>query len=118
MYSRGKTTTNNKDLSNAIGTAWLVLSHGSWFAASIGASAIAQSVLKTDSVDVSIGIGWAAIALVMELWTFYAIYTTYKASISLERTVFGSEAFFFLMIMNDATTGITIWTLVLVSDFI
>jgi len=103
-----------KDLNNAIGTAWLVLSHGTWFAASIGASAIAQSVLKTDAIDNSIGIGWACVAIVVELWTFYAIATTWVASNKLDITVFGPEAFIFLTIMNIITMGITIWTLVLV----
>lgn len=96
------------DIGPNIGTAWLVLSHGTWFAASI--SAISLALTETHGSAVSIT--WACIALVLQIWTFYAIETTRKASDKIGTAIFGPEAFILLNIMNFLTMGVTIWSLV------
>lgn len=91
-----------------IGTAWLVLSHGTWFGASIAATSVALN----ESTGPSVQYVWAAMAIVIQLWTFYAIETTRRTSSMLEVTIFGAEAFIMLYIMNFLVMGSSIWSLI------
>lgn len=91
-----------------IGTAWLVLSHGTWFGASIAALAIAL----TENHGLAVSITWACIALIIQIWTFYIVEMTRRASVKIGAAIFGPEAFIMLNIMNLLTMGVSIWSLV------
>lgn len=105
-YPKPKPT--NGELIPDIGTAWLVLSHGAWF----GAEIAAVSVSLNESAGKNIAIMWAAISIAICLWTFYAIETTRKASSQMKSTIFGSEAFIMLNLLNLITLGGSISSLI------
>jgi hypothetical protein len=96
-----------------VSSAWLVLSHGAWFSASINAASIAITTFAYQSKDRATGIGWSAVALSVQLWTFYAIYKTWLLSKKTPH-FFGTEAFIGLALLNSIVMSITIWTLVIV----
>lgn len=95
-----------------IGTAWLVLSHGAWFGASIASANIGYGFLAIKTTGRALGIGWTTVSILLEMWTIYAIAMTWRASRQLQYTIFGDEAFVTLILLVMCLLATSVWTIV------
>lgn len=113
----------NKSYKPEIGTAWLVLSHGSFLAAGIACSALGVSLLaiytdkKLRSTTKPLAIGWVVGGIFMYIWTIYAIASTWKASKKMDSKslIFNDFGFVFLTALTLYLLASTTWSLVVLS---
>lgn len=107
-----------------IGTAWLVLSHGAFVSASIGAAAIATAVaglsrladkrdLHTRRAARTLAFAWCAMSLAITTWTLFAIYRTWLTANKFAYHVFNTPSFVFLAFVTFLVAVVNVCTLYL-----
>jgi len=108
-------------MSDVIGTAWLVLSHGAWVGAALACFAIGLGmlfVLEADGLRDKVkpnSIGWIATGIFVGLWTLYAISVTWRVSRQLPDAIFDDFGFSFLTVVVLVIIGMGVWSIVVIS---
>jgi hypothetical protein len=112
--------TRPKDHDPDIGTAWLVLSHGAFLTASVGASALAVSLMlfvfettherRLNCALRALAIGWNAASFLISAWTVFAISQTWRAALRYREQIFGNFGFASLTFVAIALAAVNAWS--------
>lgn len=101
-----------------VGTAWLLLSHGTWIGLSISLLAVAYTLLLTTPLTEPRNIIFFLLAysLLLNLFTIHLIIGTWRVNSTMRgRTVYGSETFILLIAIMFVTMAANVWMIVVVA---
>jgi hypothetical protein len=115
-----------------IGTAWLVLSHGAFLGASVGASALAVTLIlfvfetsadrRRDCMLQALAIGWNVVSFLISAWTAFAITRTWQTALLYSQQIFGHFEFATLMFvavaLAVALAAVNIWSCVIAVNYV